>query len=117
MSLRDIEDLLSERDITVSRETIRLGCIRFGKIYARRLKRKHRGDGDTLFIDEVFVKINGKQRKLSIKMAKLLMYFFKPDMMGPRLNALSNDCSNHMVESPERLRPTNYGVTMSLIGT
>jgi putative transposase len=56
-----IEDLLAERGITVSYETIRLWCIKFGAIYTRRLKRKHRGYGDTFFIDEVFVKINGKQ--------------------------------------------------------
>jgi putative transposase len=56
-----IEDLLAERGITVSRESIRLWCIKFGALYARRLKRKHRGFGDTFFIDEVFVKVNGKQ--------------------------------------------------------
>jgi putative transposase len=55
-----VEDLLAERGITVSREAIRLWCIKFGAIYARRLKRKHRGYGDTFYIDEVFVKINGK---------------------------------------------------------
>jgi putative transposase len=59
-----VEDLLAERGITVSREAIRLWCIKFGALYARRLKRKHRGYGDTFFIDEVFVKINGKQRYL-----------------------------------------------------
>ena len=37
---------------------------KFGAIYTRRLKRKHRGHGDTFFIDEVFVKINGKQHYL-----------------------------------------------------
>jgi len=58
LSHRDIEDLLAERGITVSRETIRLWCIKFGAKYARRLKRNHRGYGDTFFIDEVFVKIN-----------------------------------------------------------
>jgi putative transposase len=61
LSHRDIEDLLAERGVTVSREAIRLWCIKFGAIYARRLKRKHRGYGDTFYIDEVFVKINGKQ--------------------------------------------------------
>jgi putative transposase len=45
----------------VSREAIRLWCIKFGAIYARRLKCKHRGYGDTFYIDEVFMKINGKQ--------------------------------------------------------
>jgi transposase-like protein len=43
LSHRDIEDLLAERGITVSREAIRLWCIKFGAIYTRRLKRKHRG--------------------------------------------------------------------------
>ena len=51
---------MAERGITVSREAIRLWCIKFGALYTRRLKRKHRGYGDTFFIDEVFVKINGK---------------------------------------------------------
>ena len=64
LSHRDIEDLLAERGITVTRESIRLWCIKFGALYARRLKRKHRGYGDTFYIDEVFVKINGKQHYL-----------------------------------------------------
>ena len=54
LSHRDIEDLLSERGTTVSLESIRLWCIKFGAIYTRRLKRKHGGYGDTFFIDEVF---------------------------------------------------------------
>ena len=64
LSHRDIEDLLAERGITVSHESIRLWCIKFGAIYTRRLKRKHRGYGHTCFIDEVFIKINGKQHYL-----------------------------------------------------
>ena len=64
LSHRDIEDLLAERGIIVTRESIRLWCIKFGAIYSRRLKRKHRGYGDTFYIDEVFVKINGKQHYL-----------------------------------------------------
>jgi putative transposase len=76
LSHRDIEDLLAQRGITVSREAIRLWypkhslrsrgrpCIKFGALYARRLKRKHRGCGDTFYIDEVFLKIKGKQQYL-----------------------------------------------------
>jgi putative transposase len=64
LSHRDIEDLLAERGIIVTRESIRLWCIKFGAKYARRLKQRHRGFGDTFYIDEVFVKINGKQRYL-----------------------------------------------------
>lgn len=64
LSHRDIEGQLAERVITVSREAIRLWCIKFGAIYTRRVKRKHQGCGDTFYVDEVFVKINGKQHYL-----------------------------------------------------
>ena len=46
LSHRDIEDFLAERGITVNRESIRLWCNKFGALYARRLKRKHRGYGE-----------------------------------------------------------------------
>jgi putative transposase len=39
-------------------------CIEFGSIYTRGLKKSHRGFGDTFFLDEVFVKISGKQHYL-----------------------------------------------------
>lgn len=48
----------------VSYEAIRLWCNKFGPKYAQRLRRKHQGYGDTFFIDEVFVKIQGKQHYL-----------------------------------------------------
>ena len=59
LSHRDIEDLLSQRGIRVSYEAIRLWCNKFGSKYAQRLRRKHQGYGDTFFIDEVFVKMQG----------------------------------------------------------
>jgi putative transposase len=64
LSHRDIEDLLAERGISVSYETIQLWCNKFGSKYANRLKRKRRGYGDTFFIDEVFIRIDGKQHYL-----------------------------------------------------
>jgi len=64
LSHRDIEDLLAERGITISYESIRLWCNKFGSEYARRLKRQHPGYGDTFFINEVFVRIDGKQHYL-----------------------------------------------------
>jgi len=64
LSHRDIVDLLAERGISVSYETIRLWCNKFGSKYANRLKKKHRGYGNTFFIDEVFIRIDGKQHYL-----------------------------------------------------
>ena len=64
LSHRDMEDLLAQCGIIVSYESIRLWCIRFGRKYAGRLKRRHQGYGDTFHIDEVYVKINGRQHYL-----------------------------------------------------
>ncbi len=64
LSHRDIEDLLAARGIVVSYESVRLWCNKFGPKYAKRLKRRHRGFGDTFFIDEVFVRIGGIQHYL-----------------------------------------------------
>ena len=64
LSFRDVEDLLAERGIIVSYETIRQWCGKFGPDYARRLKCRHGRLGDTWFLDEVFVTINGQRRYL-----------------------------------------------------
>jgi putative transposase len=61
---RDVEDLLAEPGITVSYESIRLWCTKFGRLYSQRLKRNYRGFGDTIYLDELFIKINGKQHYL-----------------------------------------------------
>ncbi len=55
---------MAERGIGVSYESIRLWCIKFGPKYARRLRHRHQGYGDSFFIDEVFVKIQGRQHYL-----------------------------------------------------
>jgi putative transposase len=64
LSFRDVEDLLAERGILVSYETIRQWCRKFGPEYARRLKRRQGRLGDTWHLDELFVNIRGQQHYL-----------------------------------------------------
>ena len=64
MSFRDVEDLLAERGIDVSYETIRRWCEKFGPDYVRKLKRRQGQLGDTWYLDEVFIRINGHQQYL-----------------------------------------------------
>jgi putative transposase len=45
LSVRDVEDLLAQRDITVTYETIRQWCQRFGPVYAGRLSAPPWSDG------------------------------------------------------------------------
>ena len=40
LSFRDVEDLLAERGVTVSYESIRRWCRKFGPDYARSVRRK-----------------------------------------------------------------------------
>ena len=64
VSLRDVEDVLAKRGIIVSYETVRQWCRKFGPDYARRLKKRQGRLGDTWFLDEVFVTINGQRQYL-----------------------------------------------------
>ena len=64
LSFRDVEDLLAERGITVSYETIRQWCQAFGPDYARRLRRRRGRLGDTWYLDELFVTIQGRRQYL-----------------------------------------------------
>ena len=64
LSIRDVEDLLAERNISVSYVAIRLWINKFGPEFSKRLRRRHAGFGDNYFLDEVFVKIGGKQHYL-----------------------------------------------------
>ena len=64
VSFRDVEDLLAKRRIIVSYESIRQWCLKFGPEYARKLKRRQHRLGDTWFLDEVFVRINGERQYL-----------------------------------------------------
>ena len=64
LSFRDVEDLLAQRGITVTYETIRQWCQRFGLDYARRLRRRRGRLGDTWHLDELFVQIQGRQQYL-----------------------------------------------------
>ena len=64
LSFRDVEDLLAERGITVTYETIRQWCATFGLEYARRLRSRRGRQGDTWHLDEVFIRIQGRQQYL-----------------------------------------------------
>ena len=64
LSLRDIEDLLAERGIVVSYESIRQWCQKYGLAFAKKLRKQQGRLGGTWFMDEVFIKINGKRQYL-----------------------------------------------------
>ena len=69
LSQRHVEDLLHERGMEVSHETIRFRWNRFGPIFAAGIRKKRTGrmralSGWRWYLDEVFVKINGERQCL-----------------------------------------------------
>src|SRR5918997_1376508 len=64
LSLRLVEEMLLERGILVSYETVRRWALKFGPAYARRLKRKAPSRRDIWHLDEVVVTISGQKHWL-----------------------------------------------------
>ena len=60
LSLRDIEELLFERGVTVSYETVQRRCDKFGACFVHRVKATCRRSGTTWHLDEVFVMLRGE---------------------------------------------------------
>jgi putative transposase len=80
LSFRDIEELPAARGITVSYQTIRKWCEKFGQMYCRQIRMKRGPLGDTWYLDEVFIKINGAVHYLwraSNSMAMKLIFSFR----------------------------------------
>src|SRR5690349_11882708 len=60
LSFRDVEEMLAMRGVSLSYETVREWCFKFGQIYSNGLRRKSPRPGDRWHLDEVFLKINGR---------------------------------------------------------
>jgi transposase-like protein len=61
LSYRDVEDLLAERGLDVSYETVRRWVLKFGPLFARELRRRRHRPTSHWHLDEMAVLIGGKQ--------------------------------------------------------
>ena len=61
LSYRDVEELLAERSLEVSYETVRRWVLKFGPGFARRLRRSRPRPSDQWHLDEMVVRITGKR--------------------------------------------------------
>jgi putative transposase len=64
LSYRDVEELLAERGLEISYETVRRWVVKFGPVIARRLRRYRLRPSDRWHLDEMVVRIAGKQMYL-----------------------------------------------------
>ena len=61
LSYRDVEDLLAQRGLDVSYETVRRWVLKFGPLFARELRRRRPRPTSRWHLDEMAVTIAGRQ--------------------------------------------------------
>ena len=64
LSYRDVEELLAERGVEISYETVRRWVLKFGPVIARRLRWRRPQPSDRWHLDEMVVRIAGKRMYL-----------------------------------------------------
>ena len=63
-SYRDLEDLLTERGLDISYETVRRWVLKFGPLIARKLRQRRPRPSDRWHLDEMVVRIAGRRMYL-----------------------------------------------------
>ena len=74
LSFRDVEEMLAMRGVSLSNETVREWCLKFGQIYANGLRYKSPRPGYQWHLDEVFLKIKCCRQHLVLYVAKMVMW-------------------------------------------
>jgi putative transposase len=64
LSYRDVEDLLAERGLDISYETVRRWILKFGPLFARELRRRRPRPTARWHLDEMAVMIAGRRFRL-----------------------------------------------------
>ena len=65
LSYRDVEDLLAERGLDISYETVRRWVLKFGPMIARKLRQRRGRPSDRWHLDEMVIRIAGEHLYLS----------------------------------------------------
>src|SRR4051812_30573073 len=83
LSFRDVEELLAERGIEVSEETVRRWVLTFGPVIARRLRAQRPKPHSRWHLDEMAVRIGGKKMYLWRAAASTTNRWSRPARRAP----------------------------------
>src|ERR1700747_1379983 len=64
LSYRDVEELLAERGLDLSYETVRRWVLKFGPLIARELRRRRSRPSDRWHLDEMVIRVTGRRMYL-----------------------------------------------------
>ena len=106
-SHRDREELLAERGMQVSYETVRCWAINFGPLFAEDVRRREVRRGKTWHLDEVFLRMNGRRVYLwrAIDEHGQVLDI----LVQERRDARAAEPRPHVVESPRGCDPQGIG--------
>ena len=111
------ELIVAERGVTVTHESIRLWCRKFGAAFAQRLRRRRPRPGDTWHLDEVFIRIGGVLHYLwraADQHGVALDILVQSAEMPPPPSASSGACCADFNTSPSASSPTACAATRLL---
>src|SRR4029077_4063190 len=93
LSYRDVEELLAERGLEVSYETVRRWVLKFGPGIARKLRRCRPRPSDQWHLDEMVIRIAGKRMQLwrAVDHARLSTCWFS---VGATSGLRSGSCAS-----------------------
>jgi len=122
LSFRDIEELMAERGVDVSYETVRQWVDKFGGTYAKRIKSRAEPPSPIWHLDEIYTKINGKMvylwRAVDDEGTVLDFVVQRRRNTKAAIRLLSNVLSNQGVK-PTRIvtdRLGSYGAALKTLG-
>src|ERR1700712_5025923 len=111
LSYRDAEELLAERGLDISYETIRRWVLKFGPAYARNLRRRRPRPSSQWHLDEMVVSIQGRHMYLcrAVDSEGEVLYILRFTTPSPP-NAISSPAarfasSERRRRMPGRVRP------------
>ncbi|MEV5204298.1 DDE-type integrase/transposase/recombinase [Streptomyces sp. NPDC053720] len=77
-----MEELMVQRGVTVSHETVRRWCLKFDHAYTSGLRRRRPRPGDKWHLDKVFIKINSEKKYLRGRSTSTAMSLTSPVRTG-----------------------------------
>ena len=113
LSYRDVEELLAERGLDISYESVRSWVLKFGPLIARRLRQVRPRPSDRWHLDEMVVRIAGKRMQGPGRGVRLPGIFVWADVFGedrpgtPGIPAIEEEHQTHGREGPCDDRPLN----------
>jgi hypothetical protein len=106
LSYRDVEELLAERGLDISYETVRCWVLKFGPLIASRLRRHRPRPSNRWHLDEMVVRIGGKRMRHADPVSPRQPCGAAADAQAARETGLRAEIAGHRHSSAPSISPS-----------